>query len=101
MMGMAVGPDAVPFAHEAGRFFIILLSNFPMGVCGFGDAVVMHIALTLCGMVRDSGRGLCVVCVCAKGDLGSIHFSDGPATAAPVCLPSRLARCEVTDHWGL
>lgn len=51
----------VPFAQEAGRFFIILFANVPMGVCGFGDAIVMHMALTLCGMVSvgcgGGGRG--------------------------------------------
>jgi hypothetical protein len=43
---------SAPFAQEAGRFFIILFANVPMGLCGFGDAIVMHMALTLCGMVR-------------------------------------------------
>jgi len=53
---------SAPFAQEAGRFFIILFANVPMGVCGFGDAIVMHMALTLCGMVRgwEGGRGWCI-----------------------------------------
>lgn len=48
---------SAPFAQEAGRFLIILFANVPMGVCGFGDAIVMHMALTLCGMVRGGGEG--------------------------------------------
>jgi len=50
--------SSAPFVQEAARFFIILFANVPMGVCGFGDAIVMHMALTLCGMVRREGRGL-------------------------------------------
>ena len=46
---------SAPFAQEAGRFFIILFANVPMGVCGFGDAIVMHMALTLCAMVSGWG----------------------------------------------
>jgi len=44
--------------QEAARFFIILFANLPMGVCGFGDAVVMHIALTICSMVSISSMRL-------------------------------------------
>ncbi len=57
-----------PFAQEAGRFFIILFANVPMGVCGFGDAIVMHMALTLCGMVRWEGRGVMVRWVAEGGN---------------------------------
>ena len=38
--------------RELARFLVVLASNFPMGVTGFGDAVVMHIVLTLCALVR-------------------------------------------------
>lgn len=38
--------------RELARFLVVLASNFPMGVTGFGDAVVMHIMLTLCALVR-------------------------------------------------
>ncbi len=38
--------------QELARFLVVLASNFPMGVTGFGDAIIMHIALTLCGLVR-------------------------------------------------
>ncbi|GAB5035605.1 Hypothetical protein NocV09_02800260 [Nannochloropsis oceanica] len=48
--------SSAPFVQEAARFFIILFANVPMGVCGFGDAIVMHMALTLCGM---SFPGVC------------------------------------------
>jgi len=57
---------SAPFAQEAGRFFIILFANVPMGVCGFGDAIIMHMALTLGGRVRgwEGGR------VCVSGRVG-------------------------------
>lgn len=38
--------------QELARFLVVLASNFPMGVTGFGDAIVMHIVLTLCSLVR-------------------------------------------------
>jgi len=41
------------FAQELARFLIVVASNIPMGVTGFGDAIIMHIALTFCGMVRE------------------------------------------------
>lgn len=51
------GTGAAAATQEPARVLVVLASNVPMGVTGFGDAIVMHIALTLCGLVcRWDGR---------------------------------------------
>lgn len=46
----AEAADAV-FQQDLVRFLMVLVANFPMGTVGFGDSIVLHIALTLCSMV--------------------------------------------------
>lgn len=43
---------AMGATQELARLLVVLASNIPMGVTGFGDAIIMHIVLTLCSLVR-------------------------------------------------
>lgn len=50
--GVAQAGGGGTWTQDVARFVIVLVANFPMGVTGFGDAIIMHIALTLCNLVR-------------------------------------------------